>query len=78
MAELATIYLERAHTLEQVGERLDAIAKELAQEGAAIVSVSHTVGRAHPQGSYEFIVVGRPAAERGAPAGDLEPADTPG
>lgn len=55
-----SFYLERAHTMEQIAERLQQIAKELAADGEAIVSVSHAVGHAHPRGSYEFIVVGRP------------------
>ena len=57
-----TFYLERGHTMEQIAERLAEIAQELAAEEAAIVSVSHTVGQAHPRGSYEFIVAGRPSS----------------
>ncbi len=59
-----SFYLERAHTMEQIAERLQEIAKELAADGEAIVSVSHAVGHAHPRGSYEFIVVGRPVGAK--------------
>jgi phosphopantetheine adenylyltransferase len=78
-----SFYLERAHTMEQIAERLQEIAKELASDGEAIVSVSHAVGHAHPRGSYEFIVVGRPtvpgkpgpvaaSADTGAPTGRVD------
>lgn len=62
-----SFYLERAHTMEQISVRLQEIAKELAADGEAIVSVSHTVGHAHPRGSYEFIVVGRPVESSRTP-----------
>jgi hypothetical protein len=57
-----TIYHERAHTQEQVLERLVEIDQELRAEGAAIVSFSHTFGHSHPLGGYEFFVIGRPAS----------------
>jgi hypothetical protein len=55
-----TFYFERAHTMEQISERLQEIAVELAADGDAIVSVSHTFGHKHPHGGYEFVVIGRP------------------
>lgn len=52
-------YIEHAASLEAMGERLAAIAAELAEQDFVVSSVAPVIDREDPDGPYIFVVVGR-------------------
>jgi hypothetical protein len=56
------IYMEHADTFEAMAARVGELAKELADKGCIIASLSHAIDDSDPQGRVQFVVVGRSIA----------------
>jgi hypothetical protein len=57
--QTSRFYIEHAASLDAMGERLTAIATELAEQDFVVSSVAPMIDREDPEGPYIFVVVGR-------------------